>query len=268
MAKHAKAHFDYTGDVIDGAKERWRILLLLDAIVCHARKQLDCSESDSGGGCIVKEIEGKGETKAFEYHSEKQEDKDFKEEDSQEERHDEEKFIRRRKRQRMHCRNFDQHHALKQSVFAAYNQAQPSLNTNEVIDIKEIDYPWTSLQILKETLLRGDKKKSHERRKQVLERLISCETIQCENIKTTLLNCVRGICRSEEKIPLILIECKEPIRPDGSEKPDTFDISPYSENDYENLDFSFLFGDHDDDSESTDSGKTCSKTTKKSRFLP
>ena len=56
--------------------------------------------------------------------------------------------------------------------------------------------------------------------------------------------------------------------PDGLEKPDTFDISPFSGNDSENLDFSFLFGDQDDDSESTDSGETYDKTTKKSRFSP
>jgi hypothetical protein len=34
LGKNVKAHFDYCQDIIDGAKERWRTLLLIDAIVC------------------------------------------------------------------------------------------------------------------------------------------------------------------------------------------------------------------------------------------
>jgi hypothetical protein len=35
MNRDAKAHFDYCNEVIDGAKKRWRMLLLLDAIACN-----------------------------------------------------------------------------------------------------------------------------------------------------------------------------------------------------------------------------------------
>ena len=34
MARNAKAHFDFLTEIVDGAKERWRSLQLLDAVLC------------------------------------------------------------------------------------------------------------------------------------------------------------------------------------------------------------------------------------------
>ena len=39
MHRDVKAHFDFSNEVIDGAKERWRTLILLDAIACCMSKR-------------------------------------------------------------------------------------------------------------------------------------------------------------------------------------------------------------------------------------
>ena len=88
----------------------------------------------------------------------------------------------------------------------------------EEINLVDVDVPWTSFETLHENLIYGDTKKSWERRKGILDKLLASDGMYSLDLSSVLLACVNNICLSVDSIPYVPVyvpQATESVKPEG-----------------------------------------------------
>ena len=69
----------------------------------------------------------------------------------------------------------------------------------EIGRLVDIDIPWTSFDVLRDTIISGDSKKSWARRRAILDRMLACDAIQGSTLPDILNSYVIRVCLSKKK---------------------------------------------------------------------